>query len=532
MRTTLLFPVIAFPILLSGISTAQDPATFTVDKHATYTAATDGWPYAFLPDGDGYYLMVGGMTRAPRAFRYDSTGHKGSPRMGIDLSRRATDISTWRMENGRIFNVVFSPPLEAEGEGEIIWGSVDPLKPEPAEGHPIGTIANTDKTAPLAWINSAMKVDGHHAVWIVPHMKKKECASLAVAIVDWITGEFRIQEVSLPKAVEGLKVLHMAANEGGDLLISMLGMDPLLKKDAIASAVPMLLGIKADGTTVFHSMQVTGYTAGCTACRFEPSGQVRCAGFAVNADRSTPAIIHSRFPANSSQGVQWATEDMDAERARQLADRARLPKEMEDRKPEKFDAKAHSQALGEVLVRLAPIHLELLEGDSLLFVAEVQVRNEFLGDPTSGTQAGNLRDQLVYAKIPATGQARIGVVRKYIVEEGAPGFGDVARTLVMAHQGKLYFFFNDWEKHAFAAGATPTDRFARINVATVEGAGVFDPMVHVEGANGPIERTAIQRSTQLDFMMNGCSIRGADGSMLIALTKSRSIQWMKVVALP
>jgi hypothetical protein len=108
--------------------------------------------------------------------------------------------------------------------------------------------------------------------------------------------------------------------------------------------------------------------------------------------------------------------------------------------------------------------------------------------------------------------------------------GGRQNTTVMTAGDRIYFLFNDWEKHAFASGATPTDKYARINVATLEGAGIFDPMVHVEGPDGPIERTAIQRSSQLDLMMSGCAVPVGPGSLLVALTKGRGIQWMRIDA--
>src|SRR4030095_16853834 len=114
MRILFVIPVLTTAIPMSGQPTKPaEPTAVCVEKHATYTVASDGWPYAFLPDGDAFYLMVGGMTRAPKAFRYDSTGHKGAPRLGIDLTRRSTDMAAWRMEDGKIFNVIFGPPEAA-----------------------------------------------------------------------------------------------------------------------------------------------------------------------------------------------------------------------------------------------------------------------------------------------------------------------------------------------------------------------------------------------------------------------------------
>lgn len=526
------FPAAIVACAIANSSVSQDPTTVAVEKHATYTVASDGWPYAFLPDGDGFYLMVGGMTRAPKAFRYDSTGHKGSPRTGIDLTRRSTDLAAWRMEDGKIFNVVFGPPEDAAGEGEIIWGFVDPLKPDPAEPHPIGRLANADQSAPLSWASSAVLVGGHHAFWLVPHMKKKECTSLAVAVVNWRTGKARTQEVLLPRPLSGITFQHLSANDAGDALLAITGTDPATKKDGWTEWRSWLVGLKADGGVAFMQVAVPGHVPGCVACVLENSGMARCAGLAVSDDRSTPAIVHARFLAGSDTPIDWWIHPLDEERTRQLADRSRDPKEMESSKPEKPDPQARSKALAAVLARSRPILVEMLPGDSLLFASEVQVRNDYLGDPAEAAPTGNVRDQLLYAILPAAGDPRAGVVRKFLVEEGVPGFGDPTRTLVRYDRGRLLFFFNDWEKHEFARGAAVPDKFARINVATLEGAGAFDPVVHVEGSSGPIERMPLQRSTSLDYMLNGCSLRAADGSMIIALTKGRGIQFLKVTSLP
>lgn len=510
---------------------AQDPTTVAVEKHATYTVASDGWPYAFLPDGDGFYLMVGGMTRAPKAFRYDSTGHKGSPRTGIDLTRRATDMAAWRMADGMIFNVVFGPPEDEAGEGEIIWGFVDPVKPDPAEPHPIGKLDNTDKSAPLAWSSSAVMVDGHHAFWLVPRIKKKECAGLAVAAVNWRSGKARTQELLLPKPMEAITFQHLSANDAGDALLSITGTDPATKKDGWAELRSWLVSLKADGSVAFMQVTIPDHVPGCVACVLENSGMTRCTGVAVSDDRTTPAIINARFMAGSSTPIDWWIHPLDEERTRQLADHARDPRELEDGRPEKSNAQERTKALAGMIAKMRPIRMELLPGDSLLFVGEVQVRNDYLGDPAAAP-TGNVRDQLLYAIIPAGGDPRMGVVRKFIVEEGVPGFGDPIRTLVRYDRGRLFFFFNDWEKHEFARGGAVPDKFARINVATLEGAGAFDPVVHVEGARGPIERMALQRSTTLDYMLNGCSLIAPDGTAIIATTKGRGIQFFTVAGLP
>ena len=511
-----------------------DPASVTIKKSASYTVTTDGWPYAFLPDSGGFYMLVGGMDRAPKAFRYDSTGHKGSPRTGIDLTRRSSDMATWRLEDGKIFNVVFGPP-DPNGEkpeaadGEVIWGFVDPTKKEPAEPHGIATLPNSDKAAPLGWASSSVFTDGHFALWIVPHMKKKECSTLAIVSVNWRTGKARVQDVTLPLGIEGIKAYHASANDAGDAIVTLGGIDPKTKKDGWAEIVTLLVRLKAEGAAEVATVKVPGHYAGCVACALENNGSARCAGFGVKEDKATPAIISARLSTGQTSGIEWSTTALDEERARQLLDHAMDPKEMTDTKPAKPDAKARTAALSSVLSKLRPIDLEPMNGEDLLFVGEVQVRNDFLAEQ-NGTAAGNIRDQILYAVFPSSGDPRIGVVRKYIVEEGPPGYGAVANTTVMTAGDKVYFFFNDWEKHAFAAGSTPTDKYARINVATVEGAGIFDPMVHVEGPDGPIERTPLQKSSQLDAMMTGCAVQVAPDVVLIALTKGRGIQWMRVTA--
>lgn len=511
---------------------APDPASFTLDKSGSYTVTTDGWPYAFLPDSGGFYMLVGGMDRAPKAFRYDSTGHKGSPRTGIDLTRRSSDLATWRLENGKIFNVVFGPPdpngeNTATADGEIIWGFVDPLKKDPAEPHVLATLPNADKTAPLGWGSASVFTEGHYAWWIVPHMKKKECQVLSVVSVNWRNGKARVQDVTLPMSIEGLRTYALTCDADGQAILSLGGTDPKTKKDGWAEQVSLLVRMAPEGAAETATVKVPGAHAGCVACRLDEGGSARCVGFAVREDKATPAIIHTTWTGGA---ITWTVDELDEERTRQLCDHARDPKEMSDPKPSKSDAKERTQALSTALARMRPIELDRTPNGDLLFVGEVQVRNDFLADGSGGTQAGNVRDQILYAVLPQDGAARTGVVRKYLVEEGPPGYGAVVNTTVMTAGDRIYFLFNDWEKHAFASGATPTDKYARINVATLEGAGIFDPMVHVEGPDGPIERTPIQRSSQLDLMMSGCTVPVGPGSLLVALTKGRGIQWMRIDA--
>lgn len=514
-----------------------EPATFTIDKHASYTVTTDGWPYAFLPDSGGFYLLVGGTDRAPKALRYDSTGRKGSPRTGIDLTRRSSDMAAWRLEDGRIFNTVFGPPdpngdKPEEKDGEIIWGYVDPTKKLPAEPHSIGTVKNSDRAAPLGWSNSAFLSDGHHVFWVVPHLKKKLCGTLAIAIVDWRKGKAATLDVNLPVALENISVYQASSNDGGDVLFSLSGVDPSVKKDGWSEWVTVVLVVKADGSVQRTTVRVPDHYTGCVSCLLDNGGQATCTGFAVRNDKLGPAVVHGTFSPGQSGAVEWTIASLDEEATRQLCDRSRDMKELASDKADKPDPKARSLELSGLLAKLRPIHYGRNDRGDLLFVGELQVRNEMLGDQATGNQAGNIRDQLLYAVFPAAGTARIGVVRKFVVESGAPGYGNVPNTAVLHHGDRIYFFFNDWEKHEFAKGAKATDRFGRINVATLEGAGMFDPVVHVEGPEGPIERTAIQRSMQLDYMLNGCTVRCGHDAMLAALTKGRGIQWMKVRALP
>lgn len=515
----------------------HDPVTFSVDKHANYSVTTDGWPYAFLPDSGGFYMLVGGMERAPKALRYDSTGHKGSPRTGIDLTRRSSDMAAWRMEDGKIFNVVFGPPdpngeKPEEKDGEVIWGFVDPLKKDPAVPNTIGTVRNSDRAAPLAWSAASFLADGHSAIWVVPHMKKKVCTAIAVAVVDWRKGTVRAQDVNLSVPLEGVTAYHAAANEAGDVLLAISGTDPAVKKDGWSELVHALVGVKADGTVARHTLKMNGYFAGCTACTLDNSGQADCVAFAAGSDKSGAAIARARFAVGQPGAIEWGFTALDEDRVRQLCDRSREPKELEENKADKADPKQRSLALAAALSKLRPIELERRDDGSLLWVAEIQVRNEGMGDASAAAQAGNIRDQLLYAVMGADGTVRAGVVRKFIVESGAPGYGRLPDTSVLWKGDRIWFFFNDWEHHAWAMGTDARDRYGRINVATLEGAGIFDPMVHVEGPEGPIERTPIQRSMQMDYMMPACAVPCGDGAMLIALTKGRGVQWMKVEALP
>ncbi|MBS1583374.1 MAG: hypothetical protein JST66_14335 [Bacteroidetes bacterium] len=326
--------------------------------------------------------------------------------------------------------------------------------------------------------------------------------------------------VELPAPLADGKVSSTALRADGTGLIVLVGHDPAVKPAAGDHAKRMYLVQVAPGKApVIVPVQPPGATPVCLACGWRPDGGIRCAGMALASDAPIPQLL-SVDGASGPGDLAYRTEPLDPSLAEELFYTEEMMAQQQAKGRDKDAAKHRQAGITRFADRMQPIHFQAVAPDTFLFVGEVQERTATIDH--QGMNPGkveNRSDHLCFFLVGPDGTClRPAVLRKFIAEQG--GGSGFIRTLVAYRHGLVHLFFNDNKQSAFQEGEPPPELAPGIYVSSPNVMKYADPMLHVEGPDGPVKRIPVLqgRTAKPVLIYGGMSTALNDREMLLFLS--------------